>query len=231
MKKYELMVILSPQLTEAETEKLYSEIKGFFDEVLFEDIWGKRTFAYPIKKFADGYYVVWNFRVNVDKVSDLYEFLRLHPSVLRHLLIIVPESYEPKKHEELDERLDAFYEEKAEKKAKRGQDRGKENKENKGVVKSVAAVEKKIEVEKKEVVEVKKEEAPRVSVPEETILPGKDEVADIFADKSADAVIAHEEAPEVLEKPKKKEAPKPSEPVDSKLDEKLKSIFDDELSF
>lgn len=213
------MVILSPSLTEAEVGSLVSEIKGFFAEVLFEDLWGKRKFAYPIKKFVDGYYAVWNYHINTDAMGELQEFLRLNQGVLRHLVVILPDTYTPPTSTEIEAGLDAFYEAKREARAKKMQRSPEPIPRTPFPRKQAEPIVAEKHVEKKAEAHV-----PKVSV---AVEPAE------VAHKAAPAKVSVEPvkaAPVVPKEPAYTE-PKNAVSKDAKLDEKLKSIFDDELSF
>ncbi len=212
------MVILSPSLTEAEVGSLVTEIKGFFAETLFEDLWGKRKFAYPIKKFVDGYYVVWNYHINMEAMGELQEFLRLNQGVLRHLVVILPDTYTPPTIAEIEAGLDAFYETKREARAKKMQrpepsSRTPFPRKQAELVVAEKPVEKKVEAH-----------VPKASVATETL-----EVSHKAA--PAKAHVEPVKAAPVAPKEPAYTEPKNAVSKDAKLDEKLKSIFDDELSF
>ena len=64
MKPYELMLIITPDHEENETEALIENVKGIIENggnIIHTDVWGKRRLAYPIRKRSEGYYVVYVF--------------------------------------------------------------------------------------------------------------------------------------------------------------------------
>lgn len=103
--KYELMLIVSPKLTDKEIEKTLTEIKGTLAEnkaeIVAEDVWGKRDMAYRIKGHKAGYYVVLNFEGETAGIPTIHKDLRIQPGLLRYLLITVPESYRLVRYEEV----------------------------------------------------------------------------------------------------------------------------------
>jgi len=96
-KKYELMLILNPDLRESEISKKLKELVGIMEKaggkILEEDIWGKKKFAYKIKKYHDGYYVVYNLELPSVFMKELRELLRIEKEVLRSMIISVPDDY------------------------------------------------------------------------------------------------------------------------------------------
>jgi small subunit ribosomal protein S6 len=56
--------------------------------VLAVDHWGKRPLAYPIRKQANGYYVVAQFRAAPDRLEEFRRAVKLDETVLRHLVVL-----------------------------------------------------------------------------------------------------------------------------------------------
>lgn len=91
MNKYEIMVIIKSALENDKKEAMVEWVKeiitaegGVVGKV---DTWGNRKFAYPIKKQAEGYYVVINFDGKPDVPKELDRKLKISEDVLRHLII------------------------------------------------------------------------------------------------------------------------------------------------
>jgi small subunit ribosomal protein S6 len=90
VKKYELMVILKPLLPEdirsgiqKRIEKYVKEAKG---EISTTDVWGKRHLAYAIKKHDEGYYLVYQIKLDTDSSDKFQKELKLMNDILRFLL-------------------------------------------------------------------------------------------------------------------------------------------------
>jgi small subunit ribosomal protein S6 len=87
MRRYEMMVILDPQLDERTVapslEQFLSVVKtqgGRIDKV---DIWGKRRLSYEINKHTEGIYAVLDMSCTPAAVAELDRQLSLSESVLR----------------------------------------------------------------------------------------------------------------------------------------------------
>jgi small subunit ribosomal protein S6 len=87
MRRYEMMVILDPQLDERTVvpslEQFLSVVKtqgGRIDKV---DVWGKRRLSYEINKHAEGIYAVLDMSCTPAAVAELDRQLSLSESVLR----------------------------------------------------------------------------------------------------------------------------------------------------
>ena len=96
MRKYEMMVILDPEVDERTVkpslEKYLAVVtndKGTVDNV---DIWGRRRLAYPIKKKNDGIYAVINFTSESATAKELERQLGLNESILR-LKLLRPDAH------------------------------------------------------------------------------------------------------------------------------------------
>ncbi len=93
-REYELTLLLSPALSETDAEeyvkKFISEkIEAEQGEITFQDFWGKRRLAYPIKKETQATYVVLNFLFDPAKILPLDTDMRLDNDIIRHLMIAV----------------------------------------------------------------------------------------------------------------------------------------------
>ncbi|GAV25160.1 30S ribosomal protein S6 [Carboxydothermus islandicus] len=91
LRQYEVMYILHPELDAEKTESIIERFKGMIEqdggEVTNIDRWGKRRFAYEIKKLREGYYVVMNFKAKAETVQELDRVLRISDDVVRHIVI------------------------------------------------------------------------------------------------------------------------------------------------
>lgn len=91
MRKYEVMIILDPDLEErtvAPSLETYLNVvrndEGTVDNV---DIWGRRRLAYEIQKKSDGIYAVVELTCKPETVAELDRQLSLNEVVLRTKVI------------------------------------------------------------------------------------------------------------------------------------------------
>ena len=87
MRNYELMVILDPDLEERTVApsldaylNLVRQDGGSVEKV---DVWGRRRFAYEVKKKTEGIYAVVELKAEPATVKELDRQLGLNESVLR----------------------------------------------------------------------------------------------------------------------------------------------------
>jgi len=56
-------------------------------EVEKVDQWGKRRFAYEIKNYTEGFYVVIDFKAESGATSEVERILKITDEVVRYLLV------------------------------------------------------------------------------------------------------------------------------------------------
>jgi small subunit ribosomal protein S6 len=87
MRRYELMVILDPDLEERtiapSLDQFLNVIRTDGGTVEKVDIWGRRRLAYEIQKKAEAVYAVIDLTANPAAVKELDRQLNLNEAVLR----------------------------------------------------------------------------------------------------------------------------------------------------
>jgi small subunit ribosomal protein S6 len=90
MRTYEVLFILSPQVTEEETTTLIAEFKRVAEStgatLKSEDAWGRRRLAYPIQKFNEGIYHLFVFE-SASSLAELDRRMKNSDRVLRHMIV------------------------------------------------------------------------------------------------------------------------------------------------
>ncbi len=87
MRRYELMVILDPDLEERTVapslDTFLNVVRNDGGTIENVDIWGRRRLAYEINKKSDGIYAVIDLTCEPATVKELDRQLNLNESVLR----------------------------------------------------------------------------------------------------------------------------------------------------
>ncbi|MCA1820567.1 MAG: 30S ribosomal protein S6 [Pseudonocardia sp.] len=87
MRRYEMMVILDPQLDERTVapslDQFLSVVKTQGGRIEKVDVWGKRRLSYEINKHTEGIYAVLDMSCTPATVAELDRQLSLSESVLR----------------------------------------------------------------------------------------------------------------------------------------------------
>ncbi len=94
MRPYEMITIFQADLEDHKVavEEIEGVVRNLGGEVGKTSLWGKRRFAYPLKKQTDGYYAVLSFSLDPSQVSELERLLKLRTQVLRHLVVSLDEA-------------------------------------------------------------------------------------------------------------------------------------------
>ena len=91
MRRYELMVILDPDLEERTVAPSLDQLLGVVRQgggtVEKIDVWGRRRLAYEIDHKAEGIYAVVDVTAEPADVAELDRQLRLNEAVLRTKVI------------------------------------------------------------------------------------------------------------------------------------------------
>lgn len=92
-KHYETIMITSPLVTESQLKESVARYKELMNqggaEIIHEEDWGLRKFAYPIKKKSTGYYHLFEFRAEPDFIKKLETEYNRDEKVLRYLTVLL----------------------------------------------------------------------------------------------------------------------------------------------
>jgi len=94
MKKYEIVLILDPTIEDSEVDDKFESVLEILRSQGAEIIqdqtldWGKRKFAYPVKKKDNGIYRVYRFNVETQAIAEIERRLRIVEMVLRSLIVL-----------------------------------------------------------------------------------------------------------------------------------------------
>jgi len=100
MKNYEVIAVLTPQISDAEAGEFIGTIKklisGKGGEVLSEDWLGRRKFFHPISKKRDGFYIYLKLKAEPQMVYEIRRALHLQEKILRVEIIAAEETVQKK---------------------------------------------------------------------------------------------------------------------------------------
>ena len=90
MRTYEVLFILSPQVTEEEATALIADFKSIAEKngatLKNEEAWGRRRLAYPINKSNEGIYHLFVLE-SEQSLSELDRRMKNVDRVLRHVIV------------------------------------------------------------------------------------------------------------------------------------------------
>ncbi len=91
MPRYETLVVLHPDLPEAQVRETIDRARRLIEEgggqVQAMQEWGMRELAYPIRKLNRGYYVLAEYNATADVVRELERTLKIADEILRFISV------------------------------------------------------------------------------------------------------------------------------------------------
>lgn len=92
MRAYEIVYVISPDLSNEErakkVERIYSLITENGGEIEETTDWGKRSLAYEIRHYSEGHYGLATFHLPPQAVKPLKERLNIDEEILRYQIVV-----------------------------------------------------------------------------------------------------------------------------------------------
>tara|TARA_Y100001960_G_scaffold68618_1_gene72417 strand:+ start:2130 stop:2429 length:300 start_codon:yes stop_codon:yes gene_type:complete len=90
IRKYEIVMALSPMANETESDAIISNLEDFIasngGEVSEKESWGLKRLSYPVKNYREGNYVRTLISMSSSSVSQLENNLNANEDVLIHMV-------------------------------------------------------------------------------------------------------------------------------------------------
>ena len=91
MRKFETLLLLSPELSTDARNALIEGLKGVIEreggKVLVEDLWGMRDLAYPVKKQMRGFYVRLEYGAPGTLIAELERNIRFSEGIFKFVTV------------------------------------------------------------------------------------------------------------------------------------------------
>ena len=95
MRNYEVVFIAAPTLTSEELDAFINHaqtvIEGRNGKVVKVDNWGRKSLAYKINKFREGYYVVLSIEAEGGAIAELERRFRVTDFIIRFISVRIDE--------------------------------------------------------------------------------------------------------------------------------------------
>ena len=95
MRTYEVVFVAAPTLSNEELEAFINHtqtvVEGKQGKVIKVDNWGKKSLAYKIKRYRDGYYVVLTLEGDGAMIAELERRFRVTDHVMRFISVRIDE--------------------------------------------------------------------------------------------------------------------------------------------
>lgn len=91
MREYETMLVVKPDLPEADLTKMVARWESIVGtdggEIIKKEMWGVKRLAYPILKNTRGNYFVYDVATHQNNIKELERIVKLDENVLRSMFI------------------------------------------------------------------------------------------------------------------------------------------------
>ncbi len=91
MREYEGLFIIRPDLDDEGIKRVEQQIKVDVQKnqgkILYSKFKGKKKLSYPIKKRTEGIYLIINFNIHPEQISNLNRTYRLNNDILRIVIV------------------------------------------------------------------------------------------------------------------------------------------------
>ena len=95
MRKYETLLLLSPELSSEEREGLLGNLTGVVEReqgnILEVDVWGMKDLAYPVRKMDRGFYVRLVYDAPGPLVAELERNIRISDGIFKFITVQLDE--------------------------------------------------------------------------------------------------------------------------------------------
>lgn len=84
--KIESIIILDPKTTLEDYDYIYKKINEILEESIYKtEMIGIKKLAYEVKKCNTGYYLIFDWEGNSDKLNELERFFRIEDNIIKYL--------------------------------------------------------------------------------------------------------------------------------------------------
>lgn len=93
MNDYEVTIIIQPQMEDSERDQLITRVSDLLAPGAGEgdkptiNRWGQRKMAYEIKKFTEGYYVLYEAKIDPARIREIERNFQFNDDILRFLVV------------------------------------------------------------------------------------------------------------------------------------------------
>ncbi|CAM2061250.1 30S ribosomal protein S6 [Desulfovibrionales bacterium] len=104
MRKYETLILLSPDLAVEERRAILDNLTGVIEReqglLLVLDDWGMRDLAYPVYKIVRGNYVRLEYAAGSTLIAELERIIRITDGIFKFITVKLADKFVPQPQEE-----------------------------------------------------------------------------------------------------------------------------------
>ncbi len=93
MREYEVTVIFQTKLDDEARSTLIERVSGWLThgdtdgDKPVQNVWGQRRLAYPIRKHAEGYYILFDAKLDPERLKDIERNMQYVEDILRYMIV------------------------------------------------------------------------------------------------------------------------------------------------
>lgn len=99
MRKYEALLLLSPELATDNRQEILENLKGVLERqdatILLTDEWGMRDLAYPVDKKTRGHYTRLEFAAPPTAIAEFERIVRITDGVMKFVTVKLADKFVP----------------------------------------------------------------------------------------------------------------------------------------
>jgi len=93
VREYEVTIIVQPQLDEEALAQLVERVSEWLapeaseEDKPVQNHWGRRRLAYPIGKVEEGYYVMYEAKIDPSRITEIERNMQYAEDIIRYLVV------------------------------------------------------------------------------------------------------------------------------------------------
>jgi small subunit ribosomal protein S6 len=99
MRKYEALLLLSPELAADNRQEILDNLKGVLEgqnaTMLTTDEWGMKDLAYPVEKKTRGHYTRLEFAAPATAIAEFERIVRITDGIMKFITVKLADKYVP----------------------------------------------------------------------------------------------------------------------------------------
>jgi small subunit ribosomal protein S6 len=99
MRKYEALLLLSPELATDNRQEILDNLKGVLEgqqaTMLATDEWGMRDLAYPVEKKTRGHFTRFEFAAPPTAIAEFERIVRITDGIMKFVTVKLADKYVP----------------------------------------------------------------------------------------------------------------------------------------
>lgn len=100
MRKYETLLLFSPEMGAEELAPVIENYKGVIErqggQGVVVDDWGVKELAYPVRKFLRGHYIRLEYLAPANAIAELERIIRITDGMMKFVTVKLDEDVEEK---------------------------------------------------------------------------------------------------------------------------------------